>query len=247
MKKSLQYLSRVDIEGIAQRVVGAYRKLPAARKEPDGVVRPMLLIHDLLGLSVEYHTLSLNGSVLGLTACGEVWVMVYDNPAHPEYCHLDGKTLLVDKYLAEEGANQGRYHFTLAHEACHQIYKMLFPKAYMDSIAERRIRYCTAYRVAGRGDWEEWRTDALTSAVLMPPDMVRDNMLRFGLGDKLRLLNRVFAPEEYAHFCEMAGYMGVSKQALAIRLKQLGLLGRDNLQDSYALVNVFPDDGEVPG
>lgn len=247
MQKSPQYLSRNDIERIAQRVIAAYQRLPAVRKGPDGVVSPALLIHDLLGLSVEYHTLSPNGSILGLTACGEVWVTVYDNPAHPEYCPLDGKTLLIDKHLTEEGANQGRYHFTLVHEGSHQIYKMLFPKAYANSVAARKIHYCTAHRALGRSDWEEWRTDALTSAILMPLDMVRSNMSRFGLGEKLRLLNRVFAPEEYARFCKMADYMGVSKQALAIRLKQLGLLDRDNLQDSYALVNVFPEDGEVPG
>ena len=247
MKKYPQYLSRNEIEQIARRVVSAYQRLPSVRKGPESVVSPTLLIHDLLGLSVGYHTLSRNGSVLGLTACGEVWVTVYDDPAHPEYYHLDGKTLLIDKGLTAKEGNQGRYHFTLVHEACHQIYKMLFPKTYMNPIAERRVHYCTAHRATGRGDWEEWRTDTLTSAILMPPDMVRSNMHRFGLGAKLRLLNHVFASEEYARFCELADYMGVSKQALAIRLKQLGLLERDDLQDSYALVNVFPDEGEVPG
>lgn len=41
--------------------------------------------------------------------------------------------------------------------------------------------------------------------------------------------------------------MGVSRQALAIRLKQLGLLEQDYLKDPYALVNVVPEDGEIPG
>ena len=41
--------------------------------------------------------------------------------------------------------------------------------------------------------------------------------------------------------------MGVSRQALAIRLKQLGLLERYELQDPYALVNVVPDEGEILG
>ena len=68
----------------------------------------------------------------------------------------------------------------------------------------------------------------------------------FGLGDRLRLLNRVFAPNEYDRFCKMADYMGVSKQALAIRLKQLGLLERDYLKDPFALVNIFPDEKAVP-
>lgn len=245
-KKSPQYLSRNDIEQIAQRVSSAYQKLPAVQKETDGVVHPMLLIRDLLGLSVECHALSPDGSILGLTSCGEVWIPVYDDPANPEYCHLDGKTLLVDRKLAE-GTNQGRYHFTLIHEACHQIYRMLFPKAYAWDVAARKIHFCTAQRAMSHGDWEEWRTDTLASAILMPQNMVQDNMRIFGLGDKLRILNRVFAPSEYNRFCEMADHMGVSKQALAIRLKRLGLLERDCLQDPYSLINIFPDDREKVG
>ena len=247
LKKNPQYLTKSDIEQIAQQVVSAYQKLPEAQEGPDNVIRPAILIRALLGLSIGYHTLSLNGSILGLTSCGEVWVTVYDNPGRPEYCHLDGRTLLIDKGLTVEGANIGRRHFTLVHEACHQIYRMLFPHAYAGDIAERRVHYCTLRRTVARGDWEEWRTDALASAILMPLGLVKNNMRAFGFGDGLRLLNRIFAPDEYDRFCKMANHMGVSKQALAIRLKQLGLLERDCLQDPFVLVDVFPDDGEIPG
>lgn len=247
MKQNPKYLTRSDIEQISRRIVAAYRKLPMAKQGTPNIIDPVLLIRELLGLSIGYHTLSRNGSILGLTSFGEVLVKVYDDPGCPAYCRLDGKTLLVDRELTAEGANKGRYHFTLVHEACHQIYRMLFPNAYAHDIAERRIHCCMAHRKPIRGDWEEWRTDALTSAILMPPDMVKDNMREFGLGNRLRLLNRVFAPDEYGRFCTMADYMGVSKQALAIRLKQLGLLERDCLRDPFVLIDIFPDDGEIPG
>lgn len=61
------------------------------------------------------------------------------------------------------------------------------------------------------------------------------------------MLNRVYAAEDYSRFSDMADYMGVSKQALAIRLKGLDLLEREFLKDPYALVNVCPDDKEVRG
>ena len=247
VKRDPESLTRADIEWIAGRIVTAYLKLPAVQKELEGVIQPGILIRELLCLSVEYRTLSWNGSILGLTSCAEVLVTVYDDSGHPEYFPLDGKTLLIDSGLAAEGANEGRIQFTLIHEACHQIYRMLFPWAYRDSIAERRVYFCTPHRSKGRRDWEEWRADTLTSAILMPPAMIRDNMAAFGLGEKLARLNRVFAPREYACFCEMAAHMGVSRQALAIRLKQLGLLEQDYLKDPYALVNVFPNDGERPG
>lgn len=246
MKQNPEHLTRKDIERISQRIVTAYRKLPIAKQSAPNIIDPVILIRDLLRLSIGRHTLSKDGSILGLTSFGEVLVKVYDDPGHPEYCQLDGKTLLVDSRLTVENANKGRYHFTLVHEACHQIYRRLFPNAYAHDIAERRVYCCTAHRKPTRGDWEEWRTDTLASAILMPQDMVKDNMRQFGLGDSMRLLNRVFAPDEYDRFCKMANYMGVSKQALAIRLKQLDLLERDYLKDPFALVNIFPDEKEVP-
>lgn len=246
MKQNPEYLTRNDIERISQRIVIAYQKLPMAKQSTPNTIDPVILIRDLLRLSIDCHTLSMNGSILGLTSFGEVLVKVYDDPEHPEYFQLDGKTLLVDSKLTAKNANKGRYHFTLVHEACHQIYRMLFPNAYAHDTAERRVHCCMAHRKPTCRDWEEWRTDALASAILMPLDMVKDNMQVFGLGDRLRLLNRVFAPNEYDRFCKMADYMGVSKQALAIRLKQLGLLERDYLKDPFALVNIFPDEKEVP-
>ena len=119
VKRDPESLSRADIERIAGRIVTAYLKLPAVQEEPDGMIQPEILIRELLGLSVEYRTLSRNGSILGLTSCGEVLVTVYDDSGHPEYFPLDGKTLLIDSGLAAGGANEGRRHFTLIHEACH--------------------------------------------------------------------------------------------------------------------------------
>lgn len=172
-------------------------------------------------------------------------VQIYDDPKRPEFFRLDGKTLLLERDLIKDGANKGRYHFTLTHEACQQIFKMLFPQEYAVPIRLRQVHYCTATPTESQDYWEEWRTNALTSAVLMPEDMVRSNMAAFGLGEKLQMLNRIYAPGEYVCFSDMANYMGVSKQALAIRLKGMGLLEQDFLKDPYALVNICPDDTEI--
>ena len=238
-------LSRKSIKAIAIQIIAAYKRLPSLQDNNPDMVQPELLAHELLGLTVEYHALSRNGGILGLTACGEMDVQIYDDLKHPKYFHLDGKTLLIDSYLVKEDANKGRYHFTLTHEACHQIFNMLFPKEYAAPVHLRKIHYCTA-TPPGSGDyWEEWRTNALASAILMPEDMVRNNMFSFGLGEKMPMLNRVYATEDYNRFSDMANHMGVSKQALATRLKGLGLLDRDDLLDPYALADVCPDDEEM--
>ena len=241
----LPRLSRKSIESIANRIIAAYKRLPPLQDSTPNMIQPELLVHDLLGLTTEYHTLSRDGGILGLTACGEVDVRIYDDPKRPSYFHLDGRTLLIDCGLIKEGANKGRYHFTLTHEACHQIFKMLFPREYTAPVRLRQIHYCIDPPARGEDYWEEWRTNALTSAVLMPENMVRSNMLSFGLGEKMPLLNRVYATENYNRFSDMADHMGVSKQALAIRLKGLGLLDRDDLQDPYALTDIHPDDEEM--
>ena len=128
---------------------------------------------------------------------------------------------MIDKSLTDEGANRGRYHFTLIHEACHQIYRMLFPKEYNGPVARRQIHYCKRTPSASDDYWEEWRANVLTSSILMPEDMVRNNMIVFGLGKTLPRLNRVFSRSDYDRFSEMAEYMGVSKTALSIRMKRL--------------------------
>lgn len=238
-------LSRKSIEAIADRVTTAYKRLPSLQGQIPNMIQPELLVHDLLGLTIAYHALSRDGGILGLTVCGEMDVRIYDDPRHPELFHLDGRTLLIDSYLVKEGANKGRYHFTLTHEACHQIFKMLFPREYASPVRLRQVHYCTAVPDECADYWEEWRTNTLASAVLMPEDMVRSNMLAFGLGEKLPMLNRVYATENYNRFSDMASHMGVSKQALAIRLKGLGLLDRDYLQDPYVLTYVCPDDNDL--
>lgn len=75
----------------------------------------------------------------------------------------------------------------------------------------------------------------------MPYEMIRSNMTDFRLGNRIHRLNKVFAPNEYSRFCEMASYMGVSKQALSIRLQQLGLLEENHLENPYKLVDIYPD------
>lgn len=233
----MPYLSVDAIEAIAQRVTAAYKRLPAVLGSMENKVYPELLAKDLLGLAVEHHVLSRHGGILGLTACGGIGVPIFDHPEHPEYFFLDGKTILIDKSLIDKDANKGRYHFTLVHEACHQVFKMLYPKEYLPPAVRPRVHCCSLSPSAGAERWEEWRTNRLTSAVLMPADMVQMNMLAFGIGSKLEILNSVFAPHDYERFSNMADYMGVSKKALSIRMKQLGLLELDYLGAPYDFID----------
>ena len=235
----MPYLTKQQIEAIAARVIRAYKNLPTHGGEPIEKVDPALLAQELLGLTVIYRKIASGEDVLGVTSPGEVDIGVIDEDTGEfTYQHIDGKTIILDKSLQEKDGLVGHMNFTLMHEACHQIYKMLYPKSYSNGTVHyyrRRHRYRT-------GDWEEWRADVLAAAILMPPDIVVEKMQLYGLGSKIRMLNRIYAREEYARFETVAGSLGVSKTALAIRLKELDLIEHDYFNNPYDLVNIYVDD-----
>lgn len=154
---------------------------------------------------------------------------------------LDGKTILIESELMKEGANTGRRNYTVSHESCHHILKMLFPHDY-GAQAKARSVHCYYRSSRGNPDWEEWQVETLAAMILLPPECVIRSMERFGLGTQMRLLNRVFASADYKKFEAMASFMGASKTALSIRMMQLGLLKRNDLSDPYGLVRVEMDE-----
>ena len=240
VKKHMPYLSRTDLEGIAERIFAAYKRLPELEGREVYSVDPELLARRALGLRVEYHTLSPDGSVLGLTSFGRASVRVWDGGGG--YVELDGKTVLVEKSLRDDAALRGRYGFTLAHEAGHQALAMLYPREY--HMEPQKPRF---YRpgLRGRGDWEEWQASVLASAILMPRELVERGMFLMSLGDRLRLLNRLYAPREYERFCDLAALLRVSKSALAIRMGRLGLLEHNFLRRPQAFADVDADDDRL--
>ena len=71
-------------------------------------------------------------------------------------------------------------------------------------------------------------------------DLVRQALLLFGLPEGgIPMLNRVYCPTVYERFADMATFLGVSKKALSIRLRQLGLLEKDYLDNPYALTDIL--------
>ena len=238
----MPYLTKEQIETIGARVVRAYSRLSIHHGQSVLRIEPKILANELLGLTILYVKLATKEDILGLTSPGEVDIGVIGEDGTFQYQHIDGKTIIVDSSLLEEDVIAGHLNFTLMHEVCHQIYKMLFPKAYALETKEGTIHYCRRRPHRSTTDWEEWRTDALAAAILMPPELIRYYLHQYGFGDRMEMLNRVFARSEYQRFTEMAHSLGVSKTALAIRLRELHLIGRDYFTNPYDLVNVYVDD-----
>jgi len=236
------YLSRSDLEKIATHVFNDYKRLPRFAGQQVDHVDPEILARGLCGLYIDYFHLSKDGLTLGMTAFKEIGVEVYDDNGRPRIYSLNGRTLLVEKDLKDDPSQYGRYHFTVAHETAHQILADLYPT---DSVIQNRIIY---YR--GRSpqypiqDWDEWQADNLASALLLPTEVVLRALQRFELKDGISILNKIYRPKEYERFCKMAEFLGASKQAMAIRLKRLGLLQKEYLQNPYVLVDVEKEDDD---
>ena len=231
----MPYLTRNDLESIAKRVVTKFYALSQTTVDMRKI-EPVQIATRILGLSIEHLKLSMNGSILGITSYGNASISIFDISNSDSSYYLDGKTILIEKSLCAED-QRGRYNFTVAHEVSHQILKLLYPDEY--GIRKRTaILYRTDKHKHSSLEWEEWQANTLAASILMPPDLVRKCLYRFGFNEKIHMLNRIFAHDEYVRFCCMAEFLGVSKEALAIRLGQLGVLDHNYLHNPYAIMDI---------
>ena len=224
----MPYLSRQDIEGLAQRIIFRYQETFVPEKHLCYHVDASELA-SLLGYTIDYRYLTRDGSILGKTASGRMWISVYDSDNTEMLYELDGKTILIEKRLLFSPRNIGRKNFTIAHELAHQIINHAFPESYGVN-----CRVFCDYRRSVKPkkkvvDWHEWQADALAASLLLPSDAITDAMFIFGLGEKMKVLSRKYSQYNYERFCDMAEYLQVSKTALAYRMEQLGLLDRNLL------------------
>ena len=201
-----------ELEALARLVYRAYAALP----EADGrQVDPALLAGKLLRLKVVYRRLSRDGSILGITSPAPVGVPVLTSDGQ-DWFFLDGRTILLEERLRLPWASPGRRRFTLMHEIGHRL-------------------------LGASGAGNEGQANRLASALLMPEVLLRRN-LRAVSWRTGPLPDRRLDPERHRAFAALAETMGVSRQALGIRMEQLGLTG----QSGWMLrpVPVLTPDGE---
>lgn len=224
----MRHLSQEQIEQIADSVIQQYKTALVPEKRLCYNVNPTELAL-LLGYTVDYQYLTKDGSVLGKTASGRMWITVYNSDDTEMLYELDGKTILIEKRLLFNPRNIGRRNFTIAHELAHQIINRSFPEQYgVECRAFCDYRRCVKTRKKVV-DWHEWQADALAASLLLPKDAVTDAMFVFGLGEKMKVLSRKYSQYNYECFCNMADYLQVSRTALAYRMERLGLLERNLL------------------
>ena len=235
------YLSRNDIEKIAEPIIQKYKSLCVPEKYLCYRV-DMLELCSILGYAVVYVNITKDGSILGQTSSCQIWTTIQDNSMNDTLFLLDGKTILIEKDLKTDTAMYGRYQFTKCHEAGHLIYKMLFPNEYGCKSGGTPVpQYSKIRKERSRNgivNWEEWQADVLASVILMPTELIEQGMFWLGLGERIKLLNKVYSPSIYEKFCTLAEMLGASKQALAYRLQRLGMIEHNQLENPYEYLNI---------
>lgn len=239
----MRRLSRNELQAIADRVITAYKKLPENQGKVLLKVEPEKLLKNLLGLNIDYKHLSRDGSILGLTSYADTEIQIYDEGEDDTY-FIDDQTILIEKDLTLTKEQTGRKNFTLMHEGGHQILKMLFPHDYGVHLREAPVHYYRPgyERTKQVRDFGEWQANTLASLTLLPEECITRCLFLFGFNEKIHMLNKLYATWQYDRFCDMATFLGVSRSALHIRLKELGLIEHDYYDNPYALFDIRKDD-----
>lgn len=223
------YLSHKDIERLSQKVISEYMRLPKVRIQSEvKKIDPFILAENYVGLRVDFRHLSKERQIFGLTSYMPTYTEIINDSGIEELFALDGRTILIEEDLASDPM-PGKYNFTIVHETSHHILRKLFPNEYgPQNINYSMVHYYRSDVKKDITDWEEWQANTLTAALLMPESLLRTNMNFVGLGEKLCVFNRKYKRDEYDKFNQLACIMGVSLTALRIRMKQLGLIGKDH-------------------
>ena len=224
-----------ELEAVGDRVFRAYKALPAVQAAgPLLCVDPRLLLEAVLGLRVGFGRLSRDGRTLGMTTRDEMEVEPCAGSG--EFFAFDGKTVLVEKALLGPGQT-GRRNFTIAHEGCHHILWALCPEE-----GAGRVVRC---REAGVRTREERQADRLAAAILMHRELVGRAMFLTGLDGRIDMLNPAWRRKEYEKFDCMRRMLGVSKEALCIRMAGLGLIGEEHLRAPDEILDIRMGDDET--
>lgn len=210
-------------------------------------------IEQYLGMTPDYQYLSHNGIYLGMTVFNDTNRVIVYSPQteRAEYISAKARTVIIDNRLLEEN-QQHRYRFTLGHEGGHDIFhsgyysynpnQLSFLDTPLPPMIQCRVDNQSVKKPTKKWDdhdWMEWHANRFASSILMPETSVR--LIASGYSqDSIAksLLTR------YRLVMEVADTFDVSYEAATYRLKDLGILAKDD-QTDYSSNSAFLDFAEI--
>lgn len=198
---------RLDaIETIGRKILQEYD--PALLDGPPQAVPIETIIETKFDLTLEYHCLRKNGSILGETIFDEGAAILYDqDEKRYRLIAVKAGTILVEERLCVDRL-LGRLRFTCAHELGHWVLHQKLYSGTGDVAAyEGKTSLDESHGLV------EWQADALATALLMPLPQIKRSFYRLRAGRSNEQL-----------VAEMAQIFQVSKQAMRIRLETRNLI-----------------------
>jgi hypothetical protein len=162
------------------------------------------IIEKTFGLVIEYLRLTVAGCELGRMVYDDGYSTRFNTEKDKYELHdVTAGTMLIEAQLLDNPNGCGRLRFTLAHELAHWIlHKKLFTGT----------KLAAAFVMEKPEDGSaEWQANYLAKAILMPLGQLKRAFyaMKGDIGSRIPLLAETFE---------------VSKQAMKIRLKELGLI-----------------------
>ena len=218
------YISFNELEELGETIVKEYQR--KTKRKNALCVDIEGLVMDYLGLAVVYENIAEDDpNKIAFLSNGKRPLWVCHNEQRVSVIFPKG-TVVMDKVLLHENESSRR-RFTLGHEGAHSVIAKQNPMqdvgCFHNEFDPERI-----YTISEQKElmsFSETQADRLSSVFLMPRFILRKVMKKFGCENGLPVYGwNVFAPEDKQKLRKMADCMGVSFQALVIRLKTLGQL-----------------------
>ena len=197
------------LETIARMIISKYDPSLVYNPAPTPLEE---IMEQVYGLTLDFQYIRNNGRVLGETIFEDAMVPIYDKRNKEGYKLIPVKagTVLIDMSLLNDNYD-GRYRFTLAHELSHWV----IDKQYFMHLGETAA-------MTGKVDTSskveailERQADKLASRILMPKCTLKKAFYQV-YGKSAAVLVVAGLADKY----------NVSRQAMGIRLEELGLLSR---------------------
>ena len=218
------YISYDELEELGETIVRAY--INKTKRYNTHCVDIEGLITEYLGLTVVYETIAeLDPNKIAFLSNGKrpLWV---NREGKKEQVVFPKNTAVLDKFLLNE-SESSRRRFTLGHEGAHSVIAKQNPMqdigCFHNEFDPERIYTIEEQRELM--SFSEAQADRLASVFLMPRFILQKVMKKYKCEKGVPVYGwNVFAPKDKITLHNIADCMGVSHQALVIRLKTLGLL-----------------------
>ena len=216
------YISYDELEELGETIVRAY--ISKTRRYNTHCVDIDGLVTDYLGLTVVYETIAEDDpNKIAFLSNGKRPLHVIRNGKRVQVV-FPKNTAVLDKVLLNENESSRR-RFTLGHEGAHSVIAKQNPMqdvgCFHNEFDPERIY--TLEEQKELLSFSETQADRLGSVFLMPRFILKRVMKKYGCEEGLSVYGwNVFAPEDKIKLRKIADCMGVSYQALVIRLKTLG-------------------------